>query len=71
MEKSQVGAFPYDINKEHVGLTVREYFAIKCLPVFIKNNINTHENSYDENAKKAVKLEDALISALKEKKSDV
>ena len=70
MKNAKSSAFPYDFDEEkHCGLSIREYFAIKCLPVFIKNNLDDNENSYDDNAAKAVKSADALINALNQTKN--
>lgn len=66
MSKNNQPAFPTTINREIVrGMTLRDYFAAKALPVIYTESINVDESyaTFDEIAEDAYRLADAMLTA--------
>jgi hypothetical protein len=66
MSKNNQPAFPTTINREIVrGMTLRDYFAAKALPVIYTESINVDESyaTFDEIAEDAYRLADAMLRA--------
>jgi hypothetical protein len=66
MSNNNQPAFPTTINREIVrGMTLRDYFAAKVLPVIYTEAINFDESyaSFDEVAEDAYRLADAMLKA--------
>ena len=66
MSKNNLPAFSTTINREIVrGMTLRDYFAAKALPVIYTESINVDESyaTFDEIAEDAYRLADAMLTA--------
>jgi hypothetical protein len=66
MSTNNQPAFPTTINREIVrGMTLRDYFAAKALPVIYTESINVDESyaTFDEIAEDAYRLADAMLKA--------